>query len=130
MLFAKQSLVACLASLSLAACAANTDPASETQPTGDTAEEITAVTCTGVLPHICELCSDGKPACAHWTVKNKKCAIVICPASSSCVQSVLCATNSHFDHSLCKCVPNSCIQNVLCASTGHFDPTTCECVPN
>jgi hypothetical protein len=106
MFTAKLSLVACLAGLSLAACAASTDPSSDPQPTGDTAEEITVAKCKGVLPHICEVCADGKSECAHWTVKNKKCAVAICSAPSSCVQNLICATNSHFDHSVCKCVPN------------------------
>ncbi len=48
----------------------------------------------------------------------------------TCVQKVLCTTNSHFDTTYCQCVPNTCIQNVLCITLDHFDHVLCKCVPN
>lgn len=103
---ALRSFVAVLATMTLAACAATTDPASEDPATGEATSDISVAKCKGVLPHVCEVCGDGKSACAHWAVKNKKCAIEICAAPSTCVQHVFCTTNSHFDHTACKCVTN------------------------
>jgi hypothetical protein len=121
---------AAIAALALTACATSTTPTDETQPTADTSDELRASKCAGMLPHICEVCPDGKSQCAHWTVKNNRCSIEVCAAPTTCVQHVLCTTGSQFDHTACKCVPKVCIQNVLCASTGHFDHATCKCVPN
>ena len=36
--------------------------------------------CKGLLPHNCQVCSDGKTSCAHWAVVNKKCVIETCAA--------------------------------------------------
>jgi len=54
-----------------------------------------------------------------------------------CVQNVLCVIGSHFDHNLCKCVPDAtadagatCVQNVLCIIGDHFDRNLCKCVPD
>ena len=129
MITAKLSLTAFVAVIALAACTASTDPTSESPP-DSTSSEISVAKCKGMLPHICEVCGDGTSACAHWAVKNKKCAVEICATASTCVQHVICATNNHFDHTVCKCVPNMCIENVLCAMSAHFDHTTCGCVPN
>ena len=57
--------------------------------------------------------------------------------SCQCVQNVLCVIGSHFDHNLCKCIPDAttdagttCVQNVLCVVGDHFDRTLCKCVPD
>lgn len=51
-----------------------------------------------------------------------------------CIQNVLCVRGSHFDRTLCKCVPDdttsTCVQNVLCIRGAHFDRTQCKCVPD
>lgn len=53
-----------------------------------------------------------------------------------CVENVLCVKGSHFDHNLCKCIPDAtldagtCVQNVLCVTGDHFDRTLCKCVPD
>lgn len=35
--------------------------------------------CRGFLPHICERCSGGHSACAHWACVHHRCEIQICP---------------------------------------------------
>ena len=35
--------------------------------------------CKGPLPQLCEQCSDGSSACAHWECVNHKCVDTICP---------------------------------------------------
>jgi hypothetical protein len=39
----------------------------------------TSPKCTGALPQICEVCSDGTSSCAHYVVENGECKIQICP---------------------------------------------------
>lgn len=39
----------------------------------------TAAECRGFLPHICEVCSNGESACAHWACVSHKCTMEICP---------------------------------------------------
>lgn len=39
----------------------------------------TASDCTGVLPHICAMCSDGGVACAHYICVAGECRVAICP---------------------------------------------------
>ncbi|HEV3193171.1 MAG TPA: hypothetical protein VGY54_21835 [Polyangiaceae bacterium] len=69
-------------------------------------------------------------------------------ADGGCVQNALCTTTSHWDRTLCRCVPDTdggpinpggpiilpadggCVQNVLCTTTSHWDRTLCRCVPN
>jgi hypothetical protein len=48
-----------------------------------TAQETTteAKRCKGALPMLCELCSDGSSACAHWTVVHGKCEVETCPTA-------------------------------------------------
>jgi hypothetical protein len=42
----------------------------------------TASECTGPLPQICEVCSDGFSRCAHWTcTPDHKCVTEICPST-------------------------------------------------
>jgi hypothetical protein len=39
----------------------------------------TAAECTGPLPQICEVCSNGSSVCAHWTcTRDHKCVSEIC----------------------------------------------------
>jgi hypothetical protein len=40
------------------------------------------VDCQGPLPQLCQLCSDGKSACAHHECVVGHCEIVICPSAS------------------------------------------------
>jgi len=35
--------------------------------------------CHGFLPHICERCSGGHSACAHWACVHHRCEIQTCP---------------------------------------------------
>ena len=37
-----------------------------------------AAACTGALPQICEVCSNGTTECAHWVDVNGQCAVEIC----------------------------------------------------
>jgi len=46
-----------------------------TAPTGDAG----APHCDGLLPEICEICTDGIRACAHWVVEDGQCRVQICP---------------------------------------------------
>jgi hypothetical protein len=73
------ALAATLAAFSLVACAASTDAAEQDpQSTEDTSQDLSASSCRGILPHTCEVCSNGKTACAHWVMKNKKCTVQVC----------------------------------------------------
>jgi len=53
-------------------CPTSTSPAS---PPGTPP----ATGCTGALPDICEVCSSGKTACAHFVVVDAECVTEICP---------------------------------------------------
>jgi hypothetical protein len=132
------AFVAVLSALSLAACAANTsdpttdpagDPATDPAAVAESSDDLTASKCKGMLPQMCQVCGDGSTACAHWVVKNKKCAVETCPVKT-CVQNVICATSAHFDQKTCGCVVNTCVQHVMCTTTSHFDAVACKCVAN
>ena len=40
---------------------------------------VTAADCKGVLPLLCQQCSDGSAACAHFTCVGRQCTIAYCP---------------------------------------------------
>ena len=40
---------------------------------------VKASDCRGFLPHICEVCADGKSACAHWACVHNACQTQTCP---------------------------------------------------
>jgi len=40
--------------------------------------------CTGPLPDLCELCTDGSDGCAHWVVEDGKCEIQYCTPHPVC----------------------------------------------
>jgi hypothetical protein len=133
MLNIKSMLVACAIPLTLAACSASTDSTTdETQPTEETSQDLSSKKCKGPLPALCQVCSDGTTACAHWVVEHGVCTVEICPPPPphTCVQNVFCIAGSHFDTTKCQCVPNTCVQKVLCVATAHWDSARCQCVPN
>jgi hypothetical protein len=35
--------------------------------------------CSGPLPQLCEVCSNGQAACAHWSCVSGSCAVATCP---------------------------------------------------
>ena len=37
-----------------------------------------AADCTGALPQICQVCSGGNTACAHWSCVKKHCEVAVC----------------------------------------------------
>jgi hypothetical protein len=39
---------------------------------------VTAADCTGVLPQLCMVCSDGGAACAHWACVAGQCQVAYC----------------------------------------------------
>jgi hypothetical protein len=41
--------------------------------------------CSGALPDICEICSDGVTQCAHFVVENGECVTQICPSGTGSV---------------------------------------------
>jgi len=45
-----------------------------------------------------------------------------------CVQNVLCTTTSHFDNTVCKCVPNTCVDTIACIMGTHWSSVQCKCV--
>src|SRR5579871_1866472 len=66
----------------VAACdVGTTDQTDETVATGDDALKgcNKASDCHGPLPQLCEVCSGGTSACAHWECKAHKCVDTICP---------------------------------------------------
>jgi hypothetical protein len=40
-----------------------------------------ATDCRGMLPHLCQKCSNGKSDCAHWSCNKGTCEQEICPAT-------------------------------------------------
>ena len=42
----------------------------------------TAGDCKGILPQICQVCSDGKMQCAHFVCNSGRCETQVCPPSS------------------------------------------------
>src|SRR5512147_282987 len=118
------------------ACAATTavDPqAREQQELGTAGSSSSALPCcpAGYDLYDCRKPGGGKGLACHNPAMG-------CPSSLTCgsgcdsevsgrcqcIQNVLCVKGDHFDHRLCKCVPNvagtapdpspTCVQNVLC----------------
>jgi len=51
----------------------------------------------------------------------------------TCVQTVLCAKDAHFDSVKCVCVPNGgpstgCVERFACTAFDHWDEALCKCV--
>lgn len=79
-------------------------------------------------------CHNPAMGCASSAVCGQGCDPVV-SGRCQCVETELCIRGDHFDHTLCKCVPDadagaSCVQNVLCIIGDHFDRVLCRCVPN
>ena len=64
----------------IAGCSSGDDPAPAVDESSSEQDIKSSTQCKGLLPHNCQVCSDGTTACAHWTVTNKKCAIEVCAA--------------------------------------------------
>jgi hypothetical protein len=101
MLNIKLALVACVAALSIVACSSS-DPTNEQEPAEGTSEALHQ--CTGPLPQLCQVCSDGTTACAHWVNDHGKCTVETCPTTTTCVDTVFCINGMHWDSKKCTCV--------------------------
>jgi hypothetical protein len=104
----------------LAACAGA--DGSQVADTSDDNVEAIKVACGGIAGIQC-------PAKYDCVIKsNHPDAMGTCEKRKVCIQNVMCAKNGHFDHDLCKCVPNTCVQTQACMKDSHWDSVTCGCV--
>ena len=117
----RKLIIAALSALTLAACAGADGSQIATDTTDDNVEAI-KVACGGIAGIQCP----AKYECVI-TAKHPD-AMGTCQKAKVCVQNVMCTKDDHFDHTLCKCVPNQCIQNKMCIKDSHWDSITCGCV--
>ena len=66
--------------LFIGGCSGSDDPTPTTEGRSTEQDITTSNQCKGFLPQNCQVCSDGKTACAHWTVSDKKCVVETCAA--------------------------------------------------
>ncbi len=87
----------------------------------------TAANCTGPLPQVCQVCTDGSDGCAHWACVAGKCEITYCTC-----EPTPCPQDEVWDSAQCKCGPicsNGTIgTGMCCLSAGDF-PNTCPVTP-
>lgn len=117
----RKLIIVALSAVALAACAGADGSQVATETIDDNVEAI-KVTCGGIANIQCP----AKYECVI-TAKHPD-ATGTCQKRKVCIQNVLCTVNGHFDHALCKCVPNSCIQNKMCIQGSHWDSISCGCV--
>ena len=108
-LFAAAALVACAGSDSI---------------TPTTGNEVTGLTpaCGGIAAIPCP------KGYACVTTSKVPDARGRCKKQKTCVQTMMCTLTSHWDSTVCACVPNECVDKVMCMLGSHWDGTLCECV--
>ncbi len=119
-----RNLFISLSSLTIVAvtACAGTDGSFATETSADDNVEALKVSCGGIADIQC-------PANYDCVITSKvPDAMGSCHKRKVCIQNQICAISGHFDHKLCKCVPNTCVQTMMCMKDSHWDATMCGCV--
>jgi hypothetical protein len=89
-----------------------------------------ATDCKGMLPHLCQQCSDGKTHCAHWACARGQCATEVCPAAPASAPAPQCTQASECKGMLphmCRVCPDGKERCAHWACTeGRCQTVTCD----
>lgn len=95
--------------------------------------EPTPPACTGALPDICEVCSNGETECAHYVIVNGACSIELCPPANPPPVGVDCAPGAPCQAGTgcgtASAGPSGCSTSCTCGASGVYECSE-TCVPD